>query len=122
MSRRKDKNEYEQTMPVIEDDLLGIGQSSDFSKAIKEMFSGDEPTLAMKSELTDKQICNLNISKQMADTYDVELLKLMYYRFLALRVSKARKGRKEAVDMTRGIFSMKRLEALENSLKGGIKK
>jgi hypothetical protein len=109
-------------MPVIEEDIFGLGKATDFSKAISEMFSGDIKNLRMKTDLSPRQICNLNVSKQMADTYDVPLLKALYYRFLGLRVSKERKGRVEAVSMTQSILQMKRLEMIENQLEGQIRK
>lgn len=114
-------NKYTQSMPIIQDDLFGIGHTSDFSKALEKMFTDDE-TLKLKTDLTPKQICKLNIIKQMANYYNVPLLKEMYYRFIALRVSKERKGRKEAVDMTQQIISLKRLEGIEKMVKEGVTK
>jgi len=113
------KNTYKEAMPVIEDDMFGIGQSTDFSKSLKEMFSKDN--IKMKTDLTPKQICKLNIIREWSDYYDIPLLKHLYNRFISLRVSKDRKGRGEAVSMTQQIVSLKRLEAYENMARGGNK-
>lgn len=117
MSRKK---KYQDSMPVIEDDMFGIGQSTDFSKSLKEMFS--EENIKMKTDLTPKQICKLNVIREWSEYYDIPLLKHLYHRFIALRVSKDRQGRTEAVNMTQQIMQLKRLEAFENSIKGGINK
>lgn len=113
------KKKYKESMPVIEEDMFGVGQSTDFSKSLKEMFSEDN--IKMKTDLTPKQICKLNIIREWADYYDIPLLEHLYQRFIALRVSKERKGRTEAVNMTQQIMQLKRLEAYENMIKGGTK-
>jgi hypothetical protein len=110
------KNKYSENLPVIEEDMLGIGQSTDFSKSLREMFS--EENLKMKSDLSSKQIAKLNIIKEWSEYYDIEILRRLYSRFIALRVSKLRKGRDEAVKMTQQIISMKRIENMENMLRG----
>jgi len=117
---KKQKKQYQESMPIIKDDLFGIGESSDFSKIVEEMF--DENNVKMKSDLSSKQICKLNISKQIAEYYDIPLLKEMYYRFIALRVSKNRQGRAEAVNMTQQILAMKRIELAEKYAKEGVQK
>jgi len=114
------KNKYTESMPVIEEDMFGIGQSTDFSKSLKEMFS--EENIKMKTDLTPKQICKLNIIREWAEYYDIPLLTHLYNRFIALRVSKDRQGRHEAVTMTQQIMQLKRLEAYEQMIKGGVNK
>lgn len=113
-------NKYKESMPVIEEDMFGIGQSTDFSKSLKEMFSDEN--IKMKTDLTSKQICKLNIIREWSSYYDIPLLEHLYHRFIALRVSKDRKGRVEAVTMTQQIMQLKRLEAYEKMVSGGVNK
>jgi len=108
------------SMPVIQDDLFGLGSETDFSKSLKEMFSDEN--VEKKTELSAKQICKLNIIREMAEYYDVPLLREMYNRYIALRVSLKRKGRTEGVTMTQQLVSMKRIEAMEKQLEGGVRK
>ena len=118
--KKQNKEDYQNQMPVIQDDMFTLGSSSDFSKIVEEMF--DEENVKMKSDLNARQICKLNLVKQMAEYYDVELLKQLYWRFIALRVSLARKGRVEAVSMTQQIMGLKSLEMREKLVKDGIRK
>lgn len=106
--------------PVIEEDLISLGTSTDFSKIVDEMFDEDS-NLKLKTDLSAKQICKLNIIKQMAEYYNIPLLEELYHRFIALRVSKDRKGRTEGVTMTQQILGLKRLEAMESIERGGRK-
>lgn len=115
----KNKNKYSDSVPVIEDDMFGLGQSTDFSKSLKEMFSGEN--IKMKTDLSPKQICKLNIIREWSEYYDIPLLKNLYTRFISLRVSKDRQGRNEAVTMTQQIMQLKRLEAFENMVGSGKK-
>jgi len=117
---KKNKSKYQEQMPVIEDDIIGIGTSTDFSKVIEKLYSDEN--VKMKTDLSSKQICKLNIIRQMAEYYDVDLLKELYHRFISLRVSLQRKGRKEAVSMTQQIMSLKSLEAREKFLREGVHK
>jgi len=107
-------------MPIIQEDLFGTGDSTDFSKIVEEMYN--DQNVKMKTDLSAKQICKLNIIKEIANYYNVDLLKEMYYRFIALRVSLTRKGRVEAVKMTQQILAMKRLEMADKMIKEGIRK
>jgi len=113
MLRKKKKNKKEtiDVLPVIEDDIFSTTDKSDFSKSLEVMFNDDNEE--KKSDLTSKQISKLNKIAQMADYYDSPLLLALYERFVRLRVSKAREGRKEGVTMTQQIAQFKRLEALE---------
>lgn len=91
-----------QEAPVILDDMFGVGSSTDFTKSLETMFNDE--SIERKTDLTSRQICKLNLIKQMADFYyeenDENPLEEMYIRFISLRVSKERKGRTEGVQMT----------------------
>lgn len=106
-------------VPVVDDDTFMVGSSTDFSKSIDLMFNAEN--LGKKTDLTAKDIAKLTQIYQMADEYEIPLLKKMADRFLALRVSLKRKGRNEAVQMTQQISTMKRLEALEENMDRGRK-
>lgn len=114
-----DKKVNINTMPIIEDDVIGVGSVTDFSKSLKVLFNDDN--INKKSDLKPKQICKLNILYEMAKEYQVPLLVGMCNRFIELRVSKDRKGRGEAVSMTQQISVLKRLEAMESQMHGGRK-
>jgi len=116
---KKEKQVKINTMPIIEDDVIGIGSATDFSKSLKVLF--DDENINKKSDLKPKQICKLNILYQFGDEYEVPLLTCMCDRFVELRVSKDRKGRVEAVNMTQQLGMFKRIEAMENQLSGGRK-
>lgn len=110
---KKQKNNYnEPVLPVIEEDLFSTGSKTDFSKSLEVMYNDENPE--KKTDLSPKQIAKLNQIKQMGEYYDIPLLIDLYDRFIALRVSKSRKGRTEGVSMTQQIAQFKRLEALES--------
>jgi len=109
--KKKKKEKYDPILPVIEEDMLGVGDKTDFSKSLEVMFNDEE--VEKKTDLSPRQISKLNIIRQMAEEYGIDLLMEMYERFIALRVSNGRKGRVEGVTMTQQIAQFKRLEALE---------
>jgi len=113
------KEKYQEPLlPVIEEDLFATGSKTDFSKSLEVMYNDENPE--KKTDLSPKQIAKLNQIKEMGDYYDIPILIELYDRFIALRVSKARKGRTEGVSMTQQIAQFKRLEALER-MEGGRK-
>jgi hypothetical protein len=119
-NKKEKKEKYSNNIPVIADDLIGLQSSSDFSKIITELF-GDE-NIVMKTDLTARAISKLTQLWQMADYYGNKMLAEMCMRFIGLRISKDRKGRTEAVDMTQGIMALKRLEGIEKMIEGGVRK
>lgn len=106
-------------MPVIQDEVFGIGSDTDFSKSLKVLY--DEENEVKKTDLSAKQICKINILWAMAVEYECELLRDMCISFIRLRVSKDRKGRAEAVNMTQQLNMFKRIEALESASKASHK-
>ena len=110
------KKKYSESIPVIDDEIFTTDSKSDYSKSIDLMFNDIDFT--KKSDLSSRQINKLTKLYQMAEEYEMPMLKEMCDKFIALRVSHARKGRKEAVQMTQQISTMKRLEALEETMKG----
>lgn len=115
-----DKVDYKTKMPIIAEDLIGIGSSTDFSKMTEKMYSPDQ--IKMTSDLSEKSIAKLNILYAMAKEYDIPMLFNMCELFIELRVSKERQGRSEAVSMAQAILGMKRLDFMEKELISGSKK
>lgn len=116
MNKTKQEKPNLQAIPVIDEDVFTTSSASDFSKSVSLLF--DEQNLAKKTDLNARDIAKLTQIYQMAEEYDVPLLKQMADKFIELRVSLKRKGRGEAVQMTQQISQMKRLEALEEGMKG----
>lgn len=115
-----EKNSYNQQMPVIAEDLIGIGSSTDFSKITEKMFSEDQ--IAMTTDLEGKDVCKLTVLFGMADEYELPMLRTLCEKFIALRVSKGRKGRTEGVSMAQAILGLKKLDMMEKlSNEGGRK-
>ena len=108
-----------ESMPVIKDQIYGVGNDTDFSKAIELIFNDDE--LLKKTDLNSKQIVKLNTCLGMAKEYESDTLADLCLTFIKLRISNSRKGRKEAVTMTQQLSMMKRLEGIEQSLKNSPK-
>lgn len=117
------KEKHKEALPVIKEDIFTTSSSTDFSKMAEKLYNVEE-NLELISDLTPRQINSLNKIKQMGIEYGLEILNELYWRFLMLRVSKKRDGRKEGVGMTQQIISLKRLESIENAMyhSGGIKK
>jgi hypothetical protein len=111
-----DKKEYKMQMPVIAEDLMGLGTSTDFSKMTEKMYSADQ--IKMTTDLDEKAICKLNLLYAMSSEYDIPMLANMCDLFIELRVSNGRKGRTEAVSMAQAILGMKRLDFMEKQLDG----
>jgi hypothetical protein len=114
------ENKYKQKLPVIVEDLFGIQNSTDFSKMTEKMYGED--AIDMATDLSPKSICKLNIIYAFAREYDIPMLAMMANKFILLRVSKDREGRKEAVNMATAILGMKRLEGIERAIEQGVGK
>ena len=114
------KTKYKQNMPVIVEDLFGLQSTTDFSRITEKMYSEDR--IDMITDLSAKSICKLNILYTFASEYDVPMLQYMCDKFILLRVSNERKGRKEAVDMATAIPGLKRLEGIEKAIESGFGK
>lgn len=111
--------EKTQSIPIIDEDIFTTSSATDFSKSIDLMFN--EKNLSKKTDLSARDIAKLTQIYQMAEEYEIPLLKDMADKFIELRVSLKRKGRGEAVQMTQQIAQMKRLEALEHEMSSGRK-
>lgn len=107
-------------LPVIAENTFTTTSDSDFNKAMETMFSPED--LELKTDLSAKQISKLTKLYHIAVFYDNELLIGMYNTFIALNVSKKRKGRTEGVNMTQQIMHLKRLENYENIIREGKSK
>jgi hypothetical protein len=113
----EDKKSYKKQMPVIIDDMFGLGSSSDFSKMTEKMYSPDQ--IKMTTDLSEKSIGKLVKLYAYSSAYDIPLLAYLCNTFIELRVSKDRKGRDEAVSMSSAILGMKRLEGIERMIEQG---
>jgi hypothetical protein len=114
------ENTYKKQMPVIAEDLLGLSTSTDFSKITEKMFSEDQ--IRMITDLSEKSICKLLKLYAFSREYDIPMLEKMCDMFIELRVSKDRQGRGEAVSMAQAILGMKKLDAMEKMMEGGMGK
>jgi hypothetical protein len=112
----EEKKSYKKQMPVIIDDMFGLGSSSDFSKMTEKMYSPDQ--IKMTTDLSEKSIGKLVKLYAYAEAYEVPLIEHLCNIFIELRVSKDRQGRDEAVSMSSAILGMKRLEGIERMIEG----
>jgi len=79
------------------------------------LFNVDKNSLLLKTEISDKEIQNINRLISIADTYDIPILYDIVERFLKLRISKDRKGRGEVLNATiRDIEEKKEMREKEN--------
>jgi hypothetical protein len=111
---------YKQQMPIIAEDLIGIGTSTDFSKLTEKLYSIDQ--IDMTSDLSGKDICKLTILYGMAVEYELPMLAELCEKFITLRVSMNRKGRDEGVNMATAILGLKKLDLMEKAGEGIGKK
>lgn len=107
-------------LPVISENTFTTESNSDFNRAMETLYSPED--LELKTDLSPKQISKLTQAYAIACYYENDILIGLYNSFIALRVSKSRKGRKEGVSMTQQIMHLKRLENYENIVREGKSK
>ena len=105
------------TISPVEDDMINIEKKNNFSKAVEELFRKEG--LEKKTELSKSEVSKLAFLYDIANKYKFDDLKKILDKFLELRISVGRKGRKEIVDITK---SLTELEKNEERLKEAIDK
>lgn len=96
---------------MVEKDLVDIQNEDTFTHAVRQLF--ENKGIEKKTELKRSEVNKLAFLYAIAERYDFTDLKNILDKFLELRISIDRKGRKEVVDIARAITD---LEAMKQSL------
>jgi len=89
-------------MSVVDDLLKGVEQKSEFDKVVKELTSDEN--LLLKTELSKREINKLALLLTISKKYKFDFLEDLIILIMKMRVSIGRKGRKEIVEIAKGII------------------